>query len=445
LTGGWRHDVIDGGAGQDTISGGAGDDTISGGAGNDVISGGPGDDSLLGGTGNDTLLGGDGDDTLSGGDGANRIEGGAGSNTVSFKHRADIPGGLRVDLGTMTMSARVAPATVIDRFFDVSSVEGSSRNDVIIGNQHANRLDGGMGDDTLTGGFGADVFLFDNTADIGWDVITDFSYSREIWLTWFSDLGSDGIAPLDDGAFWVHVRNMAGGQPLGDRKIELGFKDPWIWMEYEGENNEGYHVYTMGHRPLSTVDLLPGQIAPEPEEPGGPILADPGGDVLRGTSSPDTLLGGDGNDALYGSRGGDLLEGRGGADLLRGHAGEDVLLGGAGDDTLNGSEDDDILEGGLGNDRMGGEEGADLFLFDNRSYIGVDSIRDFDALDLLWTRVRIETNGFARTSDAAWLSLDPVGASFGSEVRLGFGDSALANAVLRYVGETTQGWHAYEL
>ncbi|MAV46894.1 MAG: hypothetical protein CBC49_005470 [Alphaproteobacteria bacterium TMED89] len=59
----------------------------------------------------------------------------------------------------------------------IENAQGGFGNDVIIGNSSANRLDGGPGDDSLTGGAGADVFVF--RFGFGDDVIQDFTVGED--------------------------------------------------------------------------------------------------------------------------------------------------------------------------------------------------------------------------------------------------------------------------
>ena len=62
---------------------------------------------------------------------------------------------------------------------------GSSYDDGIVGNDAANRLSGGRGDDVLTGRGGADTFVFADNWDN--DTITDFVRGED--LLDFSDGG----------------------------------------------------------------------------------------------------------------------------------------------------------------------------------------------------------------------------------------------------------------
>lgn len=86
--------------GDDILKLGAGDDTGVGGGGHDRIIGGSGNDVLQGDAGNDSLRGGDDDDFLDGGTGDNRLDGGSGNDTL-FSHtegRDTLIGGDGADL-----------------------------------------------------------------------------------------------------------------------------------------------------------------------------------------------------------------------------------------------------------------------------------------------------------------------------------------------------------
>lgn len=458
LKGDSRDDAISAGAGADTISGGGGRDTLRGDGGADLLHGGGGDDRLFGGPGNDTLLGGQGDDTLTGGAGTDLVDGGAGFDIVSFLEDNFTTGGYRIDMLAGTLATRAAPTVVVERFVDISGVIGSTGNDVVIGDNHANRFDGGPGNDTITGGGGSDVYLFDNTRDIGWDVVTDFSFHREIWLTRFSNLGPDGVAPLDAGGFWIQVAGMTGGGPLGHRRVDLGYDGRW--MKYEGQNSEGYFIYKLLPTTPPKIDLLPGadKIDPPPNATptSGPdtLTFGPTSDDIRGFDGDDSLWAGAGDDTAFGDAGNDLTRGEddndrlfggGNNDTLHGDAGHDRLLGGPGDDwllggdgadTLDGGDGKDTLAGGAGDDMLVGQAGADAFLFDNATPIGADTIADFGAFDAIWLSVRAETTGNITLRGVGHFDLGPADASI-----------LILNPLtmsLRYAGVTGEGLHVYQ-
>ncbi|GIW73696.1 MAG: hypothetical protein KatS3mg103_0218 [Phycisphaerales bacterium] len=137
-------DVLRGGHGNDTIDGGAGNDTLEGGSGRDVLRGGSGDDVLDGGTGNDTLEGGQGDDLILGGAGHDTIDGGEGYDTLDYSQAAN---NMHVDLANNT-----ATGMGNDTVRNVERVVTGSGDDTIVGDDQANELVGGAGDDHITGG-----------------------------------------------------------------------------------------------------------------------------------------------------------------------------------------------------------------------------------------------------------------------------------------------------
>jgi Ca2+-binding RTX toxin-like protein len=124
------------------LTGGNGNDNLFGSQANETLTGGNGDDIARAGSGVDSLHGGNGDDWLDGGAGNDSLYGDRGSDTLIG--------------GT------------------VSAVPGSTD------------------DDTLAGGQGGDLFIFDNRVATGHDVITDFSQGDELLTT--VSLGTGDIA-----------------------------------------------------------------------------------------------------------------------------------------------------------------------------------------------------------------------------------------------------------
>ena len=178
-------DTLDGGAGRDSVIGGTETDTLQGGIGDDVLDGGDGDDDLAGGadddrlygesdfnvgaTGADTLNGDAGDDVLVGGPGGDVLIGGGDFDIADYSiHEA----GVRVDIGAGVANdgnaEDGAPGARDDVQASTEGVSGSSKVDVLTGddadnelygNGGADRLNGGAGNDGLEGGNGADVVI----------------------------------------------------------------------------------------------------------------------------------------------------------------------------------------------------------------------------------------------------------------------------------------------
>lgn len=147
------------GIGADTLNGSALANVLDGGAGNDTINAGDGDDTLIGGAGTDILKGGAGDDTVSYATMATAFA----TPTVDSASGISI-NGVRADLKVnSSINGSTAPSTEAsqgdaanDWFYQVENLAGSNFNDLLTGDDGANKLAGGSGNDALYGGLGDD-------------------------------------------------------------------------------------------------------------------------------------------------------------------------------------------------------------------------------------------------------------------------------------------------
>jgi Ca2+-binding RTX toxin-like protein len=131
VLGGWTgDDMLYGGAGEDSLSGEGDNDMLFGDANDDWMSGGSGDDALFGGADNDTLFGGTGQDVLNGDAGNDTLDGGSNTDIVN--------GGAGRD-----------------------TINGGSGEDIVYGDFYGDAVSA----DTLTGGSGADRFVFTDVAN----------------------------------------------------------------------------------------------------------------------------------------------------------------------------------------------------------------------------------------------------------------------------------------
>jgi Ca2+-binding RTX toxin-like protein len=163
-------DALDGGLGNDRILGLGGDDFIDARIGgfdrsakhptdNDRISGGSGDDLILDDgdsagsspKGNDTVTGGAGDDTFWVGGGTDTIAGGSGRDWIEGGPNNVANWTIDLAAGTATNANGVATFTGIE------NAQGAMGDDVIRGDDSANRLYGGTGSDQLFGEGGDDT------------------------------------------------------------------------------------------------------------------------------------------------------------------------------------------------------------------------------------------------------------------------------------------------
>ena len=213
----------------------------------------------------------------------------------------------------------------------IENASGGSGNDVLIGNDAANRLEGNDGDDVLIGGAGADTLI----GGAGFDTV--------------------GYQTADSGvtASLASMRGTAG-DAAGDR-----------YSDVEALTGSNFDDRLSGGNRNDTIDGLDGD------------------DIISGGNGNDLLSGGDGDDTLEGGNGNDLLAGGDGVDGLDGGNGSDEVDGAGGDDTLDGGNGNDLLNGGAGDDTLIGGNGNDIFLFTETG--GEDRIRDFrrgDRIDL---------------------------------------------------------------
>jgi Ca2+-binding RTX toxin-like protein len=221
------NDFLKGGGGGDHLFGGEGIDTASyldstqgvtvyldavgfhGTAQGDTLSGVENlagsnyDDELFGTNAPNTLYGmGDGDwleglggvDTLEGGGGDDFLRGGAGADTLD--------GGPGFDMAAYTLSSVGVYVTLItdrgfggeaagDTLISIENLGGSWHDDLLVGDDGPNELEGLAGNDSLKGGGGADTLRGDHGADTLVGGRGDDTYYIDTWLN--VDIANDTI------------------------------------------------------------------------------------------------------------------------------------------------------------------------------------------------------------------------------------------------------------
>jgi Ca2+-binding RTX toxin-like protein len=266
------NDRLEGGADFDILLGGTGDDTMIGGDGDDILGGDTGNDYLLGGTGVDLLNGGVGDDRLEAGTEGDTVIGGFGIDEVIYSQSRR---GLTIDLeaGRAVIQNPGSLSFVANTLEGVENVVATRFDDVIIGNDEANDLFGGLGNDSFDGGRGAD------TLDGG--ASTDTAIYRN---------SNAGIRITLDDASLNRASFASGGEAEGDTLISI-------------ENVIGSSL-------------------------GDRIFGNNGRNTLRGEGGDDTLSGFNDDDVLVGGHGSDTLSGGEGNDTMDGGTGSDTIDGG---------------------------------------------------------------------------------------------------------------------
>ncbi len=289
------NDLIDGLAGSDILDGGAGIDTVTyatadsgvrvslltselqytfGGGVDTLISienvtGSAYDDQLTGNAAANTLVGGDGDDLLIGGEGADLLDGGAGNDTVSYLTDR---GAAVVDL--RILNAQNTGRDGIDTLSGIENLIGGAFNDVLTGDDGANRLDGGAandilsgqggddvligrgGADTLTGGLGADTFVIKLTSESKgskFDTITDFNRNEGDVI----DLSAaDGNARKSGNQAFTFIGDDKYDYHPTELRYAVDASGVHIYADTNGDGSSDFHIFLQGATDLLATDII---------------------------------------------------------------------------------------------------------------------------------------------------------------------------------------------
>ena len=136
-------DVLLGGSGNDEFHGEEGDDLLDGAEGNDLLYGDAGNDTLIGGPGADSMFGGTGDDLY-------RIDGSDSISENANEGIDTVEAAISFTLGANFENLTLVGSAGIDG-------TGNSLANVLVGNDAANRLSGGTGNDIYYVGAGDTV------------------------------------------------------------------------------------------------------------------------------------------------------------------------------------------------------------------------------------------------------------------------------------------------
>ena len=371
---------LNGGNFNDLLGGDEGANSLNGAGGNDSIFGGGGSDSLIGGAGNDWLVGSGGIDNLNGGTGVDTADYTSATAAVT----AELWRGTASNDGHGGNDVLVA----------IENLNGGSFNDLLVGDEAANSINGLGGNDNIFAGGGNDSLI----GGVGND-----------WLA--GGAGNDSLTG-------------EAGSDTADYASATSAVTAELWRGTAANDGQGGNDILVGIENLNGGgfnDLLVG------DEAANNINGAAGNDVLYGGGGVDTLFGGNGNDFAAAGAGNDSLDGgsgidtvdyasatsgvvvelwknsasndgQGGSDVvlnfenlnggnfndfLVGNEGANVILAGNGIDTVYGGGGDDFINGGNGNDLLAGGAGRDIYRFDTalNTASNLDTASDFVVAD----------------------------------------------------------------
>ena len=361
----------------------AGDDTLFGNARlpiAELIDGGAGNDRLYGFGGDDRLIGGAGNDRLDGGTGADTMEGGTGNDIYYVDDAGDRVIEARGE-GTDIVYASVDYTLAAGQEIEVLTANAGTKGLTLTGNEFANSLISGAGDDTLVGGAGDDIYNVNSAGDRVIEAVgggNDTVYaSVDYALTagqeierLIANAGTKGLT-LTGNAFANSLVSGAGDDILAG-----------------GAGNDTYYVNGAGDRVIEAVGggtdtvyasvdyaLAAGQeiefLAANAGTKGLTLTGNAFANNLVSGGGDDTLIGGAGNDTYSVNSAGDrVIEAVGGGydtvyasvdyalgagqeiEFLAANAGTKglTLTGNAFANNLVSGGGDDTLIGGAGND-----------------------------------------------------------------------------------------------
>jgi Ca2+-binding RTX toxin-like protein len=419
--------ALSGAGGADTFTVHDTADTVNGGGGVDQVFFDPTTDTsftianpnvenlTLLGTANINGTGNSSNNVLIGNSGNNTLDGAGGVDTVSYAG-VPITSGINIDLSLTTAQSGTG-GNGNDTLLNFENLIGTGLADRLKGNNSANVLTGGQGNDTLAvtiddvrdtlnGGAGQDTADY---SDYTTNLTVDLSATLPLPAPQTIVVGGSGTMEATSDLL-NNIENFIGGSGndtiTGSRARNIlnggGGNDTFNYTIGNGADtmdggigSDTLNVNgTVDDDTLNVVYIADKIVRLESNADAGDnirnieninvnlgdgidtlsyayagsstgVTVDLGtsfglGFNLSGLTGIENVIGTGGDDSIEGDLNVNVLSGGGGADILSGKGGGDTLNGDAGDDTLNGDAGNDLLNGGADNDTLNGGDDADI-------------------------------------------------------------------------------------
>jgi trimeric autotransporter adhesin len=424
LTGNGLANIITSSTGADIMTGGLGDDTyyVDNASDNVVEVSSQGNDSILSsvsyslsgrnvetltltGTANIDATGNTLANNLTGNSGANILDGGTGADVMAGGQGDDI---YYVDSSSDVVTESASQGTdevrtSVSSYTLAANVENlvgtRTTGQTLTGNDQANSITGGTGDDmidggtaadSLTGGLGNDIYYLDNASDIvteqtdeGTDevrtALSSYTLAANVEkLTGTSaagqSLNGNGLANIITGS--TGADTMTGG--LGDDTYYVdNASDNVVEVSSQGTDSIFSSVsYSLAGRNIETLTLTgTANIDATGNTQANNLIGNNGNNVLDGGTGADTMAGGQGNDIYYVDSSSDVVteSASQGTDEVRTSVSSYTLADNVENlvgtrttgQTLIGNDQANSITGGTGADTMTGGLGDDIYYVDN--------------------------------------------------------------------------------
>jgi Ca2+-binding RTX toxin-like protein len=339
------------------------------------------DNTILGNSGNNVLVGGAGNDTLNGG---------GGTDTASYTNTTPI-------IATLGLNGVNGSATGdgTDVLISIENLQGGGGNDTLTGNEQANKLEGGGGNDTLnggsgsdtldggvgadsmTGGLGDDTYVVDSTGDAVTEAAGEGTDTVQSTITYILGenlenltlTGSNVINGTGNSANNILNGNSSANRldgGLGADTMAGGAGDDTYVVDNSGD--------VVTEAASAGADTIEASVSYTLSANVEKLILKEGSGNINATGNVDT-------NTLIGNSGNNILDGGNGDDTLIGGGGSDTLIGGGGSDTLVVSASDlksSIFKGESGTDTLkitasvGGT--IDLTGINNANFVSIEKI-----------------------------------------------------------------------